>query len=109
MSFRAGELTELITIREEVISPDGAGGESVIWQNLVKLYAHVRPLTGRESQGSDRTEATAGYLVVFRARTDITEKNKVVWRTREMNIRFVRDRKPRSLYLELECDRGVAI
>lgn len=109
MNIRAGELTDLVTLRREETSSDGAGGRNSAWVDLAKVYGHMRPMTGTERQASDRTEAIAGYLLTIRARTDVTEKNKAVWRGREFNIRFVRDRKPRDLYLQLECDRGVAI
>ncbi len=109
MTYRVSELTEVVTIQEETESKDGAGGLVTAWQDLRKEYALVRPLSGGERMGADRTELISGYLVVIRTRQDVNEKHRIVWRGRAMNIRFPKIRKFRSLFLELECSVGVAV
>lgn len=63
-------------------------------------------MSGRERFHADQTQPTANYMVTIRNRRDLTESDYIVWRGGEMNIRFIRDRGSRSLWLELECERG---
>lgn len=109
MRYSAGELTERVTIRRNIRKPDAGGGYEDHWQNIRVEYALVRPLSGREREEADRTEAVANYLVVLRARRDITEADKIVWEGRFLNIQFIRARKARALYTEYECSMGVPV
>jgi len=111
MNIRAGELNQLVIVKRLKAQAEDAGGGQLedVWQEVTRVYAHVRPLTGRERMAADRTESTGGYLVVVRARTDLTEADKLVWYDRELNIRFLPATGPRDLYRAIECELGVAI
>lgn len=114
MNFRAGELRNKITLQSPVAGDDGSGGAPVSWVDVRVEFAHIRPLSGNESFGGigrqgDRVEAKAMYLVVIRARSDVTEKFRVIWDDRILNIKFVRLRAPRAHYLEMECEMGGAL
>ena len=110
--MKPGKLDQRITFQEEVETPDTMGGASLSWEdvsNNAKVWANVRALRGRERVGADRIEAEAGYLFTIRNRSDITEKNIIVWNGRQFNIRFVRDLESRPLYMEIETDTGVPV
>ena len=108
MAFMASELTQCVTFQKKAVSPDGGGGQNEAWQDFRREFALVRPMSGRERIAAERTEAIAGYLVVIRARTDLTEDMRILWRGRTLNIRFIKDRQPQEMFLEIECSRGVA-
>ena len=105
-----GELTELVTFGSLTPTADGAGGFTEA-ENLyaADVWAHVRPLGGRESQQSERQEAESTYLVVVRYRTDVLEGHFVRWGGRDLNVTFVRNRGVRQHFLEIECVLGKAI
>jgi len=108
-----GKLDQRITFQYKSRTPDEGGGASIAWVNIPgvhTVWASVRALKGRERIGAgERVEAEAGYLFTIRNRSDISEKNIILWNGRKFNIRFVRDLSDRPLYMEIEADQGVAI
>lgn len=107
--YHPGELRSLIRLDKPSRTPDGAGGFSRAWVKHAACFARVRPLTGRERLATDRVEATAGYHITIRARADLDETMTIVWGERRHNIRFIKARDPRSLYLEIETEQGVPV
>ena len=108
MTFRPGELDKRITLRRESLTPDGQGGNHLTVADYDTVWAHVRPLSGREREQFDRVNAEASYLFVIRNRQDIRENDRVLWEGVEYNIRLIKGRAGRPLYLEIIGDRGVA-
>jgi len=106
--FRPGELDQYITVQEQVNTPDGIGGNSVAWSDKFDIWAHVRPLSGREVTDYERVNAEARYLFVVRSPVDIKEGDRLVWEGSEFNIRVLKVPKGRDLYMQIEAERGVA-
>ena len=104
-----GELTEQVTLRSQTPTDDGAGGQTVAWADYATVFARIRPLSGNERQAAQRTAAAGMFLVVIRNRDDVKENHVVRWGARDLNVRFVRARGPRDLFLEIECELGAAI
>jgi SPP1 family predicted phage head-tail adaptor len=110
-AYALGELDERVTLVSKAETLDGIGGVTTAETVYASVWAHVRalPRGQGEARQSDRVEAAGLYLVAIRNRSDVTEKHLVRWRSRDLNIRFVRSRGPRDLYLELECELGAAV
>lgn len=108
MTYQTGELNERITLSREVMTPDGIGGYVRTLKSICDVWALVRPMSGREREHAQAIQASANYFVVIRYRDDIRENDIITWRGRRMNIRFVRDRGPRALFLEMDVEAGVA-
>ena len=102
-----GELTERITLHRRTLTDDGAGGATEVLTQYAAVWAHVRPLSGDERQAAGRTGASRSYLIVLRRLGDVREKDIARWGGRDLNIRFIRGRGARELYLELEAEAGV--
>jgi SPP1 family predicted phage head-tail adaptor len=107
-TYRSGELDQRVTFRREQQTSDGMGGQSKTWGDVATVWAHVRPMSGREREHADRLNAEANYLIVIRYRTDIDETDVAVWKGRQFNLRFNKDRA-RSRFLEIEAERGVVV
>lgn len=109
---QVGELDQRVELQTQSRVSDGMGGSTVSWVTQDTVWAHVRPLSGGESQRFGGIEATGGYRVAIRNRSDlsINETWRVNWTDRgtTMNIRFVEDGGKRNLYLVLQCEQGVA-
>jgi SPP1 family predicted phage head-tail adaptor len=106
--YRAGELDKLITIQRETKTADGMGGNVAVLTNVAtNLWAHVRPMTGSERGIYDAVEASAMYLFVIRTRDDIVASDRIVWEGYDFNIRAIKGRGARPMYLEIEAQRGV--
>ena len=104
-----GELTELIELHSIASTSDGMGGSTQAPTKYADVWAHIRPLSGNERLGAMRVEGTAKHLVVIRNRDDVRDTHKIVWGSRELNIRFIRARGARDLYLEIEAEMGVSV
>lgn len=110
MTYRAGELDQRITFQERQAVPDGMGGSTDTWVNIAALssvWAHVRTKGGREVTQYDRVNAEAGYMFVIRNRSDLLESYRIVWDGEPFNIVTAKKPKGRSLYLEIDTERGV--
>lgn len=102
--YGAGELTERVTLRRYTETKNAYGTLSHTPSTVATVWALVRPLSGSERDRAQQTEERANYLVVIRYRSDLTEKDYIVWRGSEMNIRFLKDRGPRARFLEIEAE-----
>lgn len=103
-----GKLDERISLQRATLIADGQGGQSESWTEYAEVWASVRPMKGMERQASQREEAISDYLVTVRYLDDILDSDRIVWRGRQLNIRFKRDAGPRAQYLEIEAELGAA-
>jgi SPP1 family predicted phage head-tail adaptor len=108
MDYHAGLLDQRIELQARTRTADGYGGANVAWSTYATVWAMVRPMTGRERENAQRAEGTSNYLVVIRARSDVDETHRILWRGRYMNIRFPKNAGPRPLFMELEAELGLS-
>lgn len=107
---RIGDLTERVTFQEEVRVGDGGGGYSTTWQDVVTVWAEVRPLSGRERLHAEQLEATADYRVVIRSRAGLDEAMRVIWpgHPEPGQIRFLGRARSREQFMMIDVEFGVA-
>jgi SPP1 family predicted phage head-tail adaptor len=107
----AGALDERIIVRRESLVNDGMGGSAVSVSDLGTFYANVTAMSGRERDMANQTENPRNYRFKVRrssATAAILESDKIVWRNKTMNIRFIADEGLREKYMEIEAEYGVA-
>jgi SPP1 family predicted phage head-tail adaptor len=110
MNYRTGELDQRITFQKRQRVSDGMGGSTDTWVNITTLssvWAHVRPKSGKENKDFQRVNAEASYIFVVRNRSDILASYRIVWDGEPFNISAVLKPKSRSLYMEIDGERGV--
>lgn len=109
MTYRSGELDQLIDIIRNDETEDGVGGVDITPVILVDdLYAHVRPISGSEVNRFDKLNAIMTNLFVVRYRDDILETDLILWEGDQYNIRSIPKKGIRAQYLEIYAERGVA-
>lgn len=109
MTYRSGELDQLIDIKRITRTDDGYGGDSSAPTSVVSnLYAHVRPINGREAKQYDKLNAQFTNLFVIRWRDDILENDTIVWDGDDYNIKSIVKAGVRKLFLEIYAERGLA-
>lgn len=106
----AGYLDQRVTFQAQNLSPDGTGGFTEAWADFgdtPTVWAHVKPLRGREviQEGSDA--AVAEYRFIVRYRADVVEADRIVWNGSAYNIRQVMRTSGRELFLQIIAERGV--
>lgn len=105
-NYRASELDQRVSFSRKVRTPDGAGGYTSTLVEIATVWAHVRPMSGREREHSMTLNAQSNYLIVIRNRDDIDETAVAVWKGVTFNLRFAKT-EARSRWLPLEAERGV--
>ena len=104
--MRPGELNQRITIERKTRTPDGGGGYTETWTETAEVWALVRPMSGQERSHAQQAQTRANYLIVVRSGLDVLETDRIVWQGYRLNIRFIKRRGPRPLYLEIEAEMG---
>lgn len=107
----AGALDERITITREALTPDEIGGAVPSWSHVATVWAKVAPLSGRERDMANQTESPRNYRFTVRRSAQsaaFTTKDRLTWRGKVMNIRFIADAGPRGEYMTIDAEDGVA-
>ena len=109
--MQTGRLRHRVTIQEEQITRDTAGGEVIIWANVATVWAEVRgSRAAREGfvSSADQVQAIAAYTVRIRKRSPWPDvKNRVLWNNLTFDIQNVIDPDGRGRELHLMCEAVV--
>jgi SPP1 family predicted phage head-tail adaptor len=104
----AGALREPLTFQRRQTQSDGIGGTSLEWNDLFHTKADVRPLSGREALMGMQREASVTHRIFIRYREDLLPSDRIIMRTKPMQIIAIINVEMRNRWLELQCLEGVA-
>jgi SPP1 family predicted phage head-tail adaptor len=108
MKWAPGELHQRITIMRDTHASDGCGGSLVTPVAFATLWAKAIPMSGRERSEQGRLAAVGAYVFVIRWRTDLLASDYVLWQGVRFNIRSLPSGGGRTMYLEIDAERGTA-
>lgn len=103
-----GKLDQRVRLYRRIQVPDGGGGFADEWDFIAECWANVKALSGRERMMAEQLEAPRNYRVTVRRRAGLIEADRIVWRDRNLNVRFIADEGTRQQYLPIDCEMGVA-
>ena len=106
-----GKLDQRVTLQAKTRTVDDMGGAEETWGNLPStptVWAQVIPARAVEPLAGERVAAHGMFTFVIRNRTDVSEKDRILWRSEPYNIRHIERRGNRPLYLYISAERGVA-
>lgn len=106
MSFTPGEMNERITFQSESRADDGYGGFELSWDDIDTVWAHTRPMSGKEYEHADTMQAEGVNLFVTRYRDDIVPSNRIMWEGIAYDIVEIKRTTGRKLYTEFVAVRG---
>jgi SPP1 family predicted phage head-tail adaptor len=102
-----GKMDQPVTIQYALTAADGMGGTTVTWPQAQwhLVWASVLPLTltERERLASLQITAIQSYRIVMRYRTDLTTKERLLWRGKTLQIHTVTDDVSAKKRTVLEC------
>lgn len=107
--MRPGKLDQRITLQGRTETADGGGGTETAWADLPSVpdvWAHVEAMSGTERLDDGSFAATGSYLFTIRNRTDVSERDRIVWRGEFFNIDNVARLGGRVMYLQITAKRG---
>lgn len=109
--MRPGKLDQRITFQAATETDDGGGGKDVTWADFASVptvWADAHPASGRESVQDGAFNASGSWVFHIRNRSDVSERDRIMWNGEPYNIRRVSRRGGREMYLTIEAERGVA-
>lgn len=99
-------LAHPVTLQQPVLSPDGGGGFTRGWEDLVAVFAEIAELTGTEAQGPARQdEALSPCRITILYRTDVSADMRVTAADTAYDIVSVRDPDGRRIWLEIIAEK----
>ena len=103
-----GQMREQVTVQSPTEVSQGGGGSSITWSDVATFWAEVRALRGREQIEALALEAATMYRITRRYTETITERQRLTWKGRILNIRSVVDPDGRRQWTEILAETGVA-
>jgi SPP1 family predicted phage head-tail adaptor len=89
--MRAGTLKDRLTLQRYQATTDPKWGTTPGWWNTCDLWADVEPLGGSEKTDNAGVQTTISHRIRTRYRTDITSKDRLLYRGRVLEIVSVID------------------
>jgi len=104
----ASLLRHRLSLQQEVLNPDGAGGYTRTWQTIVDLWAEINPISGREKLFASQLQAEISHKITIRYRTGVNSSMRFLYENRIFNIRAILNPKENDEVLEIWADEGGA-
>ena len=106
--MRIGNMRSRVTIQTLGGSTDAGGGQATSWSELDVVWAHIRPLSGREILMANAQVGVVTHEIRIRYRTDVTTAHRILLGSRAFNIKAVLNPNDNDKMLLLKCEEGVA-
>ena len=109
----SSRLRHRLTLQQESLTPDGAGGYARSWSDVADVWAEIIPLAGNAAYGRETTvagqlQSEISHRVLLRYRAGVTAGMRLLFDSRMFNIVSVANRDEQSEVLELLVLEGGA-
>lgn len=102
----SGKLRNLIDIERAVETPDGAGGNSKVWQVIASPRAYIKPISGGERFQAMRLESNISHRIFIRYRSDLKSDDRINYQGRLMQIKAIVNIEEQNKWLEIYAVEG---
>ena len=106
--IKPGTFRHTIIIERMTKTPDGSGGNTVVWNTHKTLRSKISPISGRERVYAQRLEANVTHRILLRYVSDILPADRINYNGRYFQIRALLNLEEASRYLEISAEEGVA-
>ena len=102
--MRAGNLRHYVAFQSSVDTPDGSGGMVEVWAADFYDWVAIWPMSGKEMIENLRVSADITHKVRMRYRSGVTNKMRIVWGSRTLEIKTAPINKDeRNYQVDLIC------
>jgi len=105
--LRAGPLRNRVTIQTPTVTQDGQGASVTTWATLVKTYAAIWPLRGKEFFEAQQLGGEISHRVRLRYYPGLSIKDRILWGSRYLKINSIINLDERNAELEMMCTEEV--
>ncbi|PHR94320.1 MAG: hypothetical protein COA69_01615 [Robiginitomaculum sp.] len=99
-----GKLRTRIGLYVPQTTPDAFGGVQTSWVSYGQAWAHISPLTARETDRNGRPSTLKNYRIIIRWQRDFPERIRVMWGERILRMVTSSDPDTRRERLHLMCE-----
>ena len=85
--------------------PDGKN--KIIWQEYLKLYAEIKPVTANEFLFAGRLYEVVTHRIIIRYRNDITSQMRIRFQHRIFNIVTITNPFEQNILLEIDAKENI--
>ena len=106
-----GKLDQRVTFQRKTETADGIGGTVRTWANLASnptVWANVKARLGREAMVNGRMTAVLPVTFTIYNRTDLDERDRILWNGEAYNILSIFRQGDRALHVQIDAQRGDA-
>lgn len=106
-----GKRDQRVTFQRFTSTDDGYGSTVDTWADYLHRWAEVKPLSGRERDQAQQVENPRNYRITVprdSGTANLTASDRVVWRSKTGNIRFIADAGPQPQEMVIDVEFGVA-
>tara|TARA_B100000161_G_scaffold87043_1_gene60890 strand:+ start:4402 stop:4725 length:324 start_codon:yes stop_codon:yes gene_type:complete len=103
-----GGLRHKVDLQKPTNTRDAGGGAVKTFTTLAQLYAQIKPVSGQEKYRQGQVQESVTHHVTVRYRSDIGTNMRLVYQSRNFNIRHIRNIDERNRFLLLVCNEGEA-
>tara|TARA_R100000773_G_C4221020_1_gene119849 strand:+ start:1661 stop:1987 length:327 start_codon:yes stop_codon:yes gene_type:complete len=104
-----GRMRYPVTLQSPTVTRDAGGGLTESYTTLATLFADIRPVSGSEKYRQGKLQESVTHEIIVRYRSDIATNYRIVYESRNFNIRNIRNIDERDRFLKLICTEGEAI
>jgi SPP1 family predicted phage head-tail adaptor len=102
----AGKLRHSIVIQKFIGNKTPAGGWLNDWNDYATVKAYIKPISGNERLYAMRLESSVTHKIYIRYRNDVNASNRINYKNRLFNIKYVINIEEMNRWLELDCEEG---
>ena len=104
-----GKMRFEVELQKPTNTRDAGGGITEEYTTLSNLYAGIETTRGNETLRQGQVQEKTTHIFTIRYRRDIGTNYRIRYDSDNYNIKFIKNIDNRNRYLELECERGVAL
>jgi SPP1 family predicted phage head-tail adaptor len=101
-----GELRHRLALQSATDSTDNYGQPTRSWATYATVWGKVLPVTASESQLANQQQTDITHRITIRHRADVTAEHRIIFGSRTLNIRGVRDLEERGIALEIDAEEN---
>lgn len=111
MTTKIGTLRHRVVFQKPVDISDGQGGFTRSWQDVIEMWAEIRPTSARERWFSQQVQMTVTHKVTIRynsvLKPDLVSSLRISYKGRIFQIHGIRLLDERRFWQELDCEENV--